>query len=88
MSMCVFLDIPFKTLLEYEKRDGFSEVLTRVREIIVAQKFEGASVGAYNATIIARDLGLVEKSNTTIAIEQPMFPDESKTNVQEDNSGQ
>ena len=62
----------------YKKLEDYVDTCTRIRDIIANQKFEGAAVGAYNANLISRDLGLVEKSNTTIAIEQPMFPDESK----------
>jgi hypothetical protein len=40
---------------------GFSEVITRVEQIIYTQKFEGAVVGAFSSNIIARDLGLVDK---------------------------
>ena len=39
----------------------FSIICTRIREIIYNQKFTGASVGYFNASIIARDLGLVDK---------------------------
>ena len=46
----------------------FSSVITRIRETIYQQKFEGAAVGAFNANIIARDLGLADKTinDTTI----------------------
>ena len=40
----------------------FSEILTRVREIIYEQKFTGAAAGFLNPTIIARDLGLRDKT--------------------------
>lgn len=39
----------------------FSEVITRIEEIIETQQFEGATVGAFNANIIARKLGLTDK---------------------------
>jgi hypothetical protein len=39
----------------------FLSVITHVENIVYNQKFEGATVGAYNANIIARDLGLVDK---------------------------
>lgn len=41
--------------------EGFLEVITRVEEIIRTQQFEGACVGAFNANIISRTLGLAEK---------------------------
>jgi hypothetical protein len=78
MGLMIFLDTNIVTFMKYEKLEDYVDTCTRIRDIIANQKFEGAAVGAYNANLISRDLGLVEKSNTTIAIEQPMFPDESK----------
>lgn len=60
-GLYLFLDCAHSTWQEYEKRDDFSAITTRVRNIIYTQKFEGASVGAFNANIIARDLGLTDK---------------------------
>jgi hypothetical protein len=65
-GLCIFLDIARSTWDEYRtKDDGFSEVSTRVDEIIRAQKFEGAAAGLLNANIIARDLGLADKNELT-----------------------
>lgn len=52
----------------------FSTVITRIEETVYQQKFEGAAVGAFNANIIARDLGLAEKTHSTV-VEQPLFKD-------------
>lgn len=49
-----------KALPEGEK--DFSGVIAMIKDIIYRQKFEGAAVGAFNANIISRDLGLAEKS--------------------------
>lgn len=43
----------------------FSVVITRIHETIYQQKFEGATIGAFNATIISRDLGLADKKDHT-----------------------
>ena len=47
------------------KKDQLSQdfltVIRAVEEIITTQQFEGATVGAFNASIIARKLGLSEK---------------------------
>lgn len=65
-GLCIFLDIARSTWDEHRTRDdGFSEVTTRVDEIIRAQKFEGAAAGLLNANIIARDLGLADKNELT-----------------------
>lgn len=65
-GLCIFLDIARSTWDEYRtKGDGFSEVSTRVDEVIRSQKFEGAAAGLLNASIIARDLGLADKNELT-----------------------
>lgn len=43
----------------------FSVVITRIHETIYQQKFEGATIGTFNATIISRDLGLTDKKDHT-----------------------
>jgi hypothetical protein len=65
-GLCIFLDIDRTTWAEYAGREGFSLVTTRVDEIIRTQKFEGASAGLLNPSIIARDLGLADKQDQTI----------------------
>lgn len=40
----------------------FLGIIEEIENVIYTQKFEGAAVGAFNANIIARDLGLKEKS--------------------------
>lgn len=64
-GLCIFLDIDRTTWADYAKREGFSPVVTRVDEIIRSQKFGGAAAGLLNANIIARDLGLADKSELT-----------------------
>jgi len=44
-----------------DDEQGFTEILTRIDQVMYQQKFEGAAVGAFNASIIARDLGLADK---------------------------
>ena len=57
-----------------KKKDSedFIPVITRIEEIIYTQKFEGAVVGAFNANIISRDLGLIDKKSldAKLSIEQ------------------
>jgi len=50
---------------EYRKRDDFLWVTGAVDDILYSQKFEGAAAGILNANIIARDLGLTDKSELT-----------------------
>jgi hypothetical protein len=61
-GLCIFLDISVKTWAEYRERQDFTPITTRVDEIIRTQKFQGAAADLLNPNIIARDLGLAEKS--------------------------
>ncbi len=77
-GFCLFLDIDEDTFNNYGSKEGYEDffgIASRIRRIIYTQKFEGAAVGAFNANIIARDLGLVDKKEQNIVAEQPLFPD-------------
>lgn len=73
-GLCVFLGVntvyfnEFENSKTYAGNKDFSKVYTHVREIIDTQQFEGAVVGCFNASIIARKLGLSEtiEQNTKI----------------------
>ncbi|WP_407505069.1 terminase small subunit [Elizabethkingia meningoseptica] len=82
-GLCIYLGVNTKYLYDFEdslkgKSDdlskGFSEIITRIREIIYVQKFEGAAAGFFNPNIIARDLGLVDKKE--VEVETKMSPEE------------
>lgn len=63
-SLCIFLDITMDTWRNYGSKEGYEDffaIVERINQIIYNQKFEGATVGAYNSSIIARDLGLTDK---------------------------
>ena len=64
-GLCTFLDISVQAWSEYKKRDGFGDITTRIDQIIRDQKFAGAAADLLNANIIARDLGLSDKSELT-----------------------
>lgn len=74
----LFADICDTTWERYCKQDEFSAVTTRIKKTCYAQKFEGAAAGLLHPNIIARDLGLVDKSSTEVKVEQPLFPDVPK----------
>lgn len=74
-GLYLFLRISHTDWGLYEKRLDFVAITAQVRNIIYTQKFEGAAVGAFNANIIARDLGLTERSSVELR-EQPLLPDE------------
>lgn len=65
-GLCLYLGVNSKYFSDFKKGlheddKDFSEVITRIEETIYSQKFEGAAVGAFNANIISRDLGLADK---------------------------
>lgn len=77
-GLCLFLNCDtsyFRKFKEQvlEKDHDFITIITRIEETVYQQKFEGAAVGAFNASIIARDLGLSEKSSIEVMQEQPLF---------------
>lgn len=64
-GLCIFIDVARRTWDDFRKREDFLPVVSRVEEIIRTQKFEGASADLLNPSIIARDLGLADKSELT-----------------------
>ena len=53
----------------------FLEVVTWAEETIANWKLKEAAIGNLNPNIIARDLGLADKSETKVTMEQPLFGD-------------
>ena len=66
-GLCIFLDIGESTWNDYCKREDFLGVTTQIDKVIRTQKFSGAAAELLNSNIIARDLGLVDKKDTTIS---------------------
>lgn len=64
-GLCLFLDIGIQTWHDYRSREDFSDVTSRIERAIRSQKFAGAAADLLNANIIARDLGLADKSELT-----------------------
>lgn len=64
-GLCLFLDITRPTWADYKKREGFSSICLAAEEIIYQQKFQGAAADLLNPAIIARDLGLADKSEVS-----------------------
>lgn len=72
-GLCIFLNVTSKYLNNFEESlenmedkelaEDFLQIITRVKDIIYTQKFEGAAAGLFQQNIIARDLGLVDKQS-------------------------
>jgi len=73
-GLCIFLDVHaeylagFESDLDLETQEGkdFSQIVKAIRQIIYEQKFAGATAGLMNPNIIARDLGLKDKSESAL----------------------
>lgn len=74
-GLFVFLDINRKTWDLYRNREDFIPVIDQVEQIMYTQKFEGAAVGAFNANIISRDLGLKDASEVNISANRKAVAD-------------
>lgn len=65
-GLCLFIDVSRDTWFEWRRsRPDLSDVMTRAEAVIYSQKFAGAAADLLNANIIARDLGLADKSELT-----------------------
>ena len=76
-GLCHYLDCAESYFREFKRNkppDDFMTVITRIELIIETRQFEGATVGAYNANIIARKLGLSDKSELTGKDGNPLIP--------------
>lgn len=61
-GLCVYLGCNPSYLHNFKKRcnDEFREAIEHIETIVETQQFEGAVIGAFNTSIIARKLGLRE----------------------------
>jgi hypothetical protein len=84
-GLCIFLDIGRRTWDDYRAREDFVPVTTRVDEIIWTQKFQGAAADLLNANIIARDLGLPDRSEFTGKDGKDLLPAPSAVFILPDN---
>lgn len=65
-GLCTYIGIPVSTWRNWRTHEKFASVVSLVEQTMYAQKFEGASTGFFNANIIARDLGLAEKTELEV----------------------
>lgn len=67
-GLCVFLGIGLSTWHDYKKKPQYSAVIKEIESVMFEQKLAGAAVGQFNANIIARDLGLAEKTEQKVQL--------------------
>lgn len=63
----LYIDASLSFWKEFKKanHEDFLPIITRIEKVIETQQFEGAIVGAFNANIIARKLGLSDRQEIT-----------------------
>ncbi len=66
-AFCRFVHINHDTWLDYKKDKDLTGVIREIEDLIKDQKFAGAAADLLNANIIARDLGLIERSDQTVS---------------------
>lgn len=68
-GFCLFAGIDRQTFENYSQGIGYQDyfdICAHIRSHIRNNKLEGASIGIFNAAIIARDLGLVDRQERDI----------------------
>lgn len=66
-GLCLFLDIGTSTWYEYCQNEDFTDITSKIDNVIRSQKFAGAAADLLNANIIARDLGLKDASRSEVS---------------------
>lgn len=65
--------------------DAYSTIIARIKGNCYVHNLKGAAVGLFNANIIARKLGLVEKTQADVKLRQTAFIPEDLTNENNDS---
>lgn len=69
-----------------ERYNDFATIIARIRGNCYVHNLKGAAVGLFNANIIARKLGLVEKTQADVKLRQTAFIPEDLTNENNDSN--
>jgi len=63
-GLAIFIGLSSVALSHYRNDEDYRELMQFIDTVIYTQKFEGAVAGLFNASVINRDLGLVERVET------------------------
>lgn len=61
VGFCIFLGIHRGTWYDWKKAGKYSDILSRIEDRIFRQQADGAQIDMYNASIVARRLGMTDK---------------------------
>lgn len=62
-GFAIFAGMHRDTFYEYTKKKEYADICRIIKDTMRAQKFEGAAANLLNANLVARDLGLVDKTS-------------------------
>lgn len=60
-AFCIYAGISDETFRNYDSEEDLKEICQAIRDVITNQKLEGATSNLFNASIVARELGLADK---------------------------
>lgn len=58
-----------------QRYSDYQTICSRIRKAVRTDQIEGGMAGIYNPSITQRLNNLVERSETNVKVEQPLFPD-------------
>jgi len=67
-AFCLHARITHQTWLNYKNNPEFLGVTEQISSISFTQQFDGASVGLFNSNLIARSLGLADKTESKVEV--------------------
>lgn len=76
-GFCIYAGIHSTTFNRYQndENEAYRSISLRIQDLFKTIKIEGAAADLLNQNIIAREIGLADKSETTVNVEQPLFPE-------------
>jgi hypothetical protein len=76
-GLCVFLETSIQTWENYKKREDFFDIISQVENIMFTQKYDRAVNSVFKENIIARELGLADKTGLSF----DRMPDDQLDNM-------
>lgn len=67
-ELCLYLGCSsgyFRTFKQTQKDEGFLSVIEMIEDVVFTQQYKGSASGFFNANIISRALGLVDRQDRT-----------------------
>lgn len=83
IGFCNFASIDTTTFENYEKDESYFRICNRIRKFIYQQKLEGSAADLLNPSIIAREIGLADKTELTGADGKDLLPDISNLSAED-----